>query len=766
MRRSLWVGLALLSLSASCTNQPVLADPPRVLGLVEFTFEDNGSQIQTRSRWLTPNIGLMATSLTASNLPVIAPSGSSTTSDLAGRRYLAASFNLQNPSAGANYSNLTFHAVTVDSSIPGGASLGGTALRNLKDSNAVSITDPAVARGIRPTHKLVNLSGALQVDSSGADFQVFDATTQVQPVQTAINALPALNGHVTALGYGFVARRAINNPARTVGAGETGFVTLGLHYPITPASTPRRMSLTYVVVNETVTQVTEASEEQGPSSGAVARAAALGAGTVINVLPASSLTAGVRTVCPVTWAASSGGLPALTAACQTPPVPTDALFIAPDGNDTTGSGSASAPWKSFGKAFSALRSGGVLILKNGVYRESLGTSALQPPSGSAGNLTVIRAETDGGVVIDTQAQSIPLSISNSYIRIEGMKFLNGSQSVGNLSGDNVQVVRSAFGNAGAGLYDDIVDVSGNGVLIEDSWMWGRGKVGILVGTGDTNDLNNVSRGITLRRVVIRLDSYTGTLGYVGVVMYGAADTTIENVITLDFNTAPTNFDWKGGFRSRDMQGGAGKSQRYFGTIALNLPYDGYRMSDSSYENVIAWKVGGRGGLYEDSYQTGYQIKNATVGVSSQGGIQTNTTSVSNSLLYAVSGGNVGGNYNHFFNTPLPAGATNALTSDPRLKYITRIETGSPANGTGLGGANRGATVTQRYQDGVLTTQPLWPWPNEQRIKQDFQTDFGLSGGSPKRGFAADGVGLRGSPITLTSYIWEFLGNPCPTEICP
>ena len=42
-----------------------------------------------------------------------------------------------------------------------------------------------------------------------------------------------------------------------------------------------------------------------------------------------------------------------------------------------------------------------------------------------------------------------------------------------------------------------------------------------------------------------------------------------------------------------------------------------------------------------------------------------------------------------------------------------------------------------------------------------------SGGgvSGNRGFAADGNGLYGGPITLTSYIWEYLGNPCPADIC-
>jgi Chondroitinase B len=433
------------------------------------------------------------------------------------------------------------------------------------------------------------------------------------------------------------------------------------------------------------------------------------------------------------------------------PAPAGAYYVSASGSDS-GAGSATSPWKSFAKAFASMKAGDVLVVKNGVYSESLGGSA-QPPSGSAGKPTIIRAESDGGVVIDAKGQNVPLTLDGAYVRVEGIKFLNGSSWVGQLNGNNLEVLRCAFGNGGSGMYDGILNASGNDILIEDSWMWGRGKAGIEVNGGRT----------TLRRLVIRLDYYASTMGYMGVLLYGAYDTLVENVITLDFNTSSTTFDWKGGFRSRDMSDT--RTQRYYGTIALNLPYDGYRMSDSHYENVIAWAVAGKGGMYEDSWKTGYSVKNATVGSTSTGGISANDSSVLNSLLYRVSGGTSGGQHNLFFETAVPSDAVDALTTDPQLKYITRVEPGSPAEGSGSDGANRGATVTHRYVNGALTTQPLWPWPNEARIKADFQTDFGLPGVNPRRGFAATGNSLRGTPITLTSYVWEFLGNPCPPDIC-
>jgi hypothetical protein len=431
-------------------------------------------------------------------------------------------------------------------------------------------------------------------------------------------------------------------------------------------------------------------------------------------------------------------------------------YVSTSGSDISGNGSANLPWKSFSKGFSAMVSGDTLVLKDGTYSELMG-APIQPPSGQMGARTIIRAEHDGGAVVDGAGVQAPLTVTNSYIRIEGLKFINGKEQVGLLDGNQLEIVRTAFGNAGSGQYDDLLNVNGNNVLIEDAWLWGRGKAGIIA----------YGSGHVFRRVVVRLDGYSGpsaNLGYVGFVLYDTFDAIIENCIALDFAASATTFDWKGGFRSRDQ--GDTRSQRFYGDIALNVLYDGFRLSDTHVENVVAWDVNGRGGIFEDTFKSGFGIKNATVGASASGGINTYLTPVSNSLIYHVTGASTGGNYNHFFNTATPVGATNALIANPQIRYLTRVELGSPGYASGQGGASRGATVVNRYQNGVLTTQPLWPWPNEARIKADFQTNFNLPGINPRRGFAADGNGLRGTPITLTSYIWEYLGNPCPIDICP
>ena len=128
-----------------------------------------------------------------------------------------------------------------------------------------------------------------------------------------------------------------------------------------------------------------------------------------------------------------------------------------------------------------------------------------------------------------------------------------------------------------------------------------------------------------------------------------------------------------------------------------------------------------------------------------------------------------------------AGAHDIQGTNPQLKYITRVEAGTPGSGTASDGGDRGATILYRMgTPGTLwgdagydtpTSISLWPWADEAVIKGDmasFSMVNPVAGGviSGTRGFAAPGNGLYGGPITLTSYIWEALGNPCPGGICP
>jgi len=133
------------------------------------------------------------------------------------------------------------------------------------------------------------------------------------------------------------------------------------------------------------------------------------------------------------------------------------------------------------------------------------------------------------------------------------------------------------------------------------------------------------------------------------------------------------------------------------------------------------------------------------------------------------------NTNNYVTTSVGAGeitGTNPLTNG--LLYPTRIETASVLKSTGSSGGQVGATILKRigvdetlYGDtdwNTLTDVNLWPFPNEDAIKNKMKV-YNSNGENGARGFCSAGKRLNGvEDITLTSYIWEYLGNAIPSDI--
>ncbi|UXI66143.1 hypothetical protein [Tahibacter amnicola] len=163
-------------------------------------------------------------------------------------------------------------------------------------------------------------------------------------------------------------------------------------------------------------------------------------------------------------------------------------------------------------------------------------------------------------------------------------------------------------------------------------------------------------------------------------------------------------------------------------------------------------------------------------------------------------GFVHGNHNAYFGNGAPYGGaqpspgagdvtTHNIVYSPTnpggsLRFLPRgPEDASPLATAGTAGGRIGARLLWKIGvDGTLYGEPgwnverspqngygrpedrLWPFPNEAVIKAEFAAYSG--GGLPgARGFAAPGLGLYGGPRTLSSYIWEYLGSPCPSSAC-
>jgi hypothetical protein len=136
-------------------------------------------------------------------------------------------------------------------------------------------------------------------------------------------------------------------------------------------------------------------------------------------------------------------------------------------------------------------------------------------------------------------------------------------------------------------------------------------------------------------------------------------------------------------------------------------------------------------------------------------------SASYSVLLNNAGGNVNGaSLTYSDSWPASQSGTGNVNVNPLtngLPYLTRTETGSYL-ATHQAGGKMGAQIVNKIgTSGTLygetgwntdTGVSLWPFPNETRIKADMSA-------VSTRGFCAPAM-------TLTKYIWEYLGNAMPT----
>ena len=254
--------------------------------------------------------------------------------------------------------------------------------------------------------------------------------------------------------------------------------------------------------------------------------------------------------------------------------------------------------------------------------------------------------------------------------------------------------------------------------------------------------------------------------------------------------------------------------------AANLDWAGsgtHAVSDDIYWDSI----GGYYAMYRWGTTPSWTLQNLTVGETSGTyngpndgaawgtgvSVYTNNTNAVTSSIFVNNNSYgvadyVAGNYNAFYgnganyggNLRTPTAGANDLTSHNilytstnttgSLKYLPRgPETGSVLATAGSGGGRIGAQVMWKIGvDGTLmgetgwntvrsaangyggTNDRLWPFPNEAQIKTDMASYSG-PGLAGARGFCAPGKQLDGtSNVTLTSYIWEYLGNPMPASL--
>jgi hypothetical protein len=452
-------------------------------------------------------------------------------------------------------------------------------------------------------------------------------------------------------------------------------------------------------------------------------------------------------------------------------------YLATNGSDAH-SGTYAKPWATFDHAWSVMRPGDTLLVKDGIYVQSIASTV----SGTMGNPITIKAEHDGGAIIDGGGSRPALDVSNKgFLTIEGFKFRNcGEQSCASISGHdgpnwsdrthNIIVRRIAVEGSCVDNNCNGFDISrARDSLIEDVWVYGRGRY--------TFEAYGCER-ITVRRAVVRWDGWRGN-NYkpsdpkFAFGVYNTRNSLFENIVIIDSAPASGGGD-KGALYLPSNDNGKTapftntSNNRFYGLVIVHNDGVGISVegadinSSNSFAHAVVW--GNSGGLSVNKNARNTTFDHLSVGANPYaswfGKNNVSGTVLRNSLIYDNAGsgvkGDVRSDYNNVYgNGDNYAGSSSAGPNDisqaPRLTYILRQEDHSPNKRTASDGTDRGATVLRQYVDGVLTDQSLWPWPNEERIKRDFCA-------SATRGFC--------SAESLTSYIWGYLGNPLPPLFSP
>ena len=601
---------------------------------------------------------------------------------------------------------------------------GGTLIGNNYTTNSVVSNCSVVASFLG--------MGVAVTPSAGANGVITPATVQTVPIGATASFTVTPNANYT-----------------PVMGGTCGGSIVGSLYTTNVISAACTVSVNFVRNSYSVTPSAGANGTISPSSPQMILNGATASFTVTSAL---GFTATVAGTCGGTLVGTTYTTNPITGLCSVIATFTAAApkYVATTGDDTTGDGTTGKPWKTIGKGISMLTGGGTLIVKNGIYVGKPNFIS-GVPSGTSAKYTTIMAETPMLVRIQSLTSlgvaDNQLSLTGNYIAIDGFIFdMAGTTNpafTGFVSGNFNTVSRSIFKRAGdIDAFGGLLEVTGSDTLIED--VAGSGACRYCFSQGGANA--TTQRNIW-RRVVGRFD-YSNSLQAKATFATqgndsanGVTDHLYQNVIAIDGQN-PGNL------------GGLEKVASIYtpknalnvtlqGSLVLNegTSVAGIFMRDtsntSSAVNTVVWDL----------------PTSPASAIGLQGGVGSNLT--------------IGGNF---------PGAAVDLLSAPSSSLLK-----PPVNPANLLNNTPGATIQKQYgvsgtrwgQTGYdqLTNVDLWPWPYQDRIKSVLAESNNVPAGSSPamnnslRGFTANGTALYGGPITLTSYVWEYLGTPCPSTAC-
>ncbi len=375
--------------------------------------------------------------------------------------------------------------------------------------------------------------------------------------------------------------------------------------------------------------------------------------------------------------------------------------------------------------------GDTLYLLDGIYKgasQMLNLAGYAPSkSGTASQRISVRALNDGAVWIDGGYSYHPLVLSgNQYWTIEGINVYNSAGSVAKFApGSHNNVVKRVCAWNASGTNEHVWLLWDSGFnLLEDICGFGTGR-NVLIDYGSGASRN------TIRRAWLRWEGWPPDNGAaapgppVQTSYATPANTLFENLIMIwsaeRYNyPQPTWGSIFGGMHFRDAPPAGSPGYRIRGAIVYGHSNPKLPLNHS----------------FANQQDSPSDIKDFYVDGSSQGhvwpillGCKSGTCT--NSLADRV--------------TAIRGATPSVVSSSVTISnfYECTSVGGCPSLYTGTG-----ANACYRYQDGSLSSNPLWPWPMDTRIKTALS--------------AAESSALSGTDRTVTSEIESKFG-PIPSS---
>jgi hypothetical protein len=377
-----------------------------------------------------------------------------------------------------------------------------------------------------------------------------------------------------------------------------------------------------------------------------------------------------------------------------------------------------------------LQPGDTLTLLDGVYNQSFDNAGTK---GLPGSPITVRAQNDGQAIIDGQGVRVPIKFwfnaVDYYFVFEGIVARNSSEHViANHGSHNIYRRVSAY-NAHIDRNAHAIFITGSHNLVEDCMLGGSGRK-MLVMNGNSAQYNTVRRCFADWREWDGREWCSSQWPWgEGMEFYNASNNIIENSIAYG-NTPRAGI-------SLLAQGGAESSgNKVLGSISIasGMKQDGTPMvwGETRPEPTTCWSTAD---LYNwPGYFSGFDAHLA--GATMRDNLFQDILAWGNGaygLSATITGDNASSNNRVnratiFSNGLNPNrspvyGGVGAGTREEDLAFFGSVENSNIENiytGSGFTSmTGEGARLSTRYVNGVLTDEPLWPWPMEERIKAEW-----------------------------------------------